>query len=276
MHQNSAVMWAALAGFVMIGVERALPGSVLPRVRGWWGRVVLINVLQVMLALAGGFSWTRWFHGKSLFSVAEWPMWAGVAVTYFVSTLLFYWWHRVRHESKFWWRMAHQIHHSASRLEVLTSFYKHPLEIALNSALSAAICYPLMGCSAAQGAAYTFVIAVAEMFYHWNVRTPRWIGTILQRPESHRLHHRRFHHTRNYADLPLWDWMFGTYSNPTRADRVICGFDDERERRLAPMLAFQEIDTKRDSELLDFRPACFGCPAKLRCASAQEKTHHEN
>jgi sterol desaturase/sphingolipid hydroxylase (fatty acid hydroxylase superfamily) len=272
MHQNSAVMWAVAAGLVMIGVERALPGSVLPRVRGWWGRVVLINVFQVTLAVLSGYTWNRWWQSASLFTVSEWPMWAGTGATYFVSTFVFYWWHRLRHESPFWWRMAHQIHHSASRLEVLTSFYKHPLEIALNSALSSAICYPLMGCSAAQGAAYTFAIAIAEMFYHWNVRTPRWIGTVLQRPESHRLHHRRFHHTRNYGDLPLWDWLFGTYSNPARADKVRCGFETERERRLGSMLAFREVDTQRDSEPLDFRPACFGCPTKLRCARIRGET----
>jgi len=268
MQQFGAVGLALAAGLVMIAIERALPGSMLPRVRGWWGRVVVLNVFQVTLALVSGYAWNRWVAGASLFSASEWPMWAGVGVTYFFSTLVFYWWHRVRHESSLWWRIAHQIHHSASRLEVVTSFYKHPFEIAINSALSAAICYPLMGCSAEQGAAYTLIIALAEMFYHWNVRTPRWIGVVLQRPESHRLHHRRFHHTKNYGDLPLWDWLFGTYSNPTRADRVKCGFDGERERRLGAMLAFREIDTKRDAEPLDFRPACFGCPSKLRCARA--------
>ena len=124
MYQNSAVMWAVAAGLVMIGVERALPGSVLPRVRGWWGRVVLINVFQVTLAVLSGYTWNRWWQSASLFTVSEWPMWAGTGATYFVSTFVFYWWHRLRHESPFWWRMAHQIHHSASRLEVLTSFYK--------------------------------------------------------------------------------------------------------------------------------------------------------
>jgi sterol desaturase/sphingolipid hydroxylase (fatty acid hydroxylase superfamily) len=269
MHQTTAIGLAVAAAGVMIAVEQALPGAVLPRVRGWWARVVAINVFQVGIALVSGFTWNAWLQGASLFHVANWPALPAVGLTYFVSTFVFYWWHRVRHESEFWWLAAHQIHHSASRLEVFTSFYKHPFEIALNSVLSAVICYPLMGCSVAQGAAYTLLIALAEMFYHWNVRTPRWIGVLLQRPESHRLHHRRFHHTRNYGDLPLWDWLFGTFSNPSRADRVVCGFDPENETQFGAMLAMRPVDLKRDPEPLSFRPACFGCPAKLRCAAAR-------
>jgi sterol desaturase/sphingolipid hydroxylase (fatty acid hydroxylase superfamily) len=270
-HQTAAIGFAAVAAGVMIAVERAMPGSVLPRVPGWWGRVVAINAFQVGIALLSGFTWNAWLQGASLFHASEWPHALGVSITYFVSTLVFYWWHRVRHESKFWWLAAHQIHHSARRLEVFTSFYKHPFEIALNSALSASICYPLMGCSVTQGAAYTLVIALAEMFYHWNVRTPRWIGIWVQRPESHRLHHRRFHHACNYRDLPLWDWLFGTFSNPSRADRVVCGFEAAKEGRFGAMLAMRPVDLERDSEPLSFRPACFGCSAKLRCASAREK-----
>ena len=253
----------------MIATERALPGSVLPRVPGWWGRVVAINVIQVGLALVGGVTWNRWLQGFSLVDVSQWPDALAVGATYFISTFVFYWWHRIRHESTFWWRVAHQIHHSASRLEVFTSFYKHPVEIALNTILTSLICFPLMGCSPSQGAMYTLVIALAEMFYHWNVRTPRWVGRWLQRPESHRLHHRRFRHTRNYSDLPLWDWMFGTYTNPARADQVKCGFTEGREREFVAMLATREVETIRDTEPLAFRPACFGCPAKLRCSSAK-------
>jgi hypothetical protein len=46
----------------------------------------------------------------------------GGLIAYFI----FYWWHRWRHESDLLWRLFHQIHHSPQRLEVITSFYKHP------------------------------------------------------------------------------------------------------------------------------------------------------
>jgi sterol desaturase/sphingolipid hydroxylase (fatty acid hydroxylase superfamily) len=75
----------------------------------------------------------------------------------------------------------------------------------------------------------------AELFYHWNVRTPYWLGFIVQRPESHCIHHEEGVHAYNYADLPLWDMLFGTFQNPKRWD-ARCGFGAD-EARLREMLA---------------------------------------
>jgi sterol desaturase/sphingolipid hydroxylase (fatty acid hydroxylase superfamily) len=91
---------------------------------------------------------------------------------------------------------------------------EHPVEITLNSILSAAITYTLLGISIHAAVLYTAITAVAEFFYRWNVHTPRRLGPIFQRPESHRIHHKRSYHTNNYADLPVFDIMFGTFENP--------------------------------------------------------------
>ena len=77
---------------------------------------------------------------------------------------------------------------------------------------------------------------LAELFYHWNIRTPRWLGYLVQRPESHCIHHLRGFHRCNYSDLPLWDILFGTFANP-RAQPIPCGFGPKAERRIADMLA---------------------------------------
>ena len=37
-----------------------------------------------------------------------------------------------------------------------------------------------------------------------NVRTPQWLGYLVQRPESHSVHHQRGVHAYNYSDLPLF------------------------------------------------------------------------
>ena len=65
---------------------------------------------------------------------------------WFIGTFFFYWWHVLRHRDGFW-LMFHQLHHSPSRIELLTSFYKHPLEILSDARLSALVLYPLLGCS---------------------------------------------------------------------------------------------------------------------------------
>jgi sterol desaturase/sphingolipid hydroxylase (fatty acid hydroxylase superfamily) len=68
------------------------------------------------------------------------------AAAWLVGTFVFYRWHRLRHWRGFW-RVFHQVHHSPPRIEVVTSFYRHPIEIAADSTLSIAMLYGLLGCS---------------------------------------------------------------------------------------------------------------------------------
>lgn len=137
-----------------------------------------------------------------------------------------------------WWVRTcwmHQVHHSASRLEVATSFYKHPFEIVVNVVLLSFVLHVLLGLSPASASVVVTLTGLAEIAYHSNLRTPYWLGFIFQRPESHRRHHERHHHRGNYSDLPLWDMLFGTFDNPRESPRE-CGFSPERERQFVRML----------------------------------------
>ena len=53
-----------------------------------------------------------------------------------------------------------------------------------------------------------YVSFLVGLFLHTNVRTPHWIGYILQRPEMHAIHHQRGVHAYNYC-IPLFDMLFG-------------------------------------------------------------------
>lgn len=262
---------AIAAGFYL--VERWWPAMELPRVSAWWGRVALCNLLQLGILLLGGLTWDRWMGRTSLFRLQDHlgDVTSGL-IAYFFSTFVYYWWHRYRHESAFFWRVCHQLHHSPRRIELLTSFYKHPVEIILNSILSAAIVYLLFGCSLTAGAWYTGLTALAEYFYHWNINTPPWLGVLVQRPESHRVHHQYRHHTNNFADLPLWDWMFGTFKNPRRFTAT-CGYDDWREDRFEDMLAFRDVHAPGAAELppLQFLPSCIGCSKRWACTESRAR-----
>ena len=161
-------------------------------------------------------------------------------MAYFVATFVFYWWHRWRHTVDFLWLHFHQIHHSPRRIEVITSFYKHPVEMTVNSIIGGLLIYTLLGLSAEAGAIYTLCTALGEFFYHTNVRTPRWIGYIFQRPEMHRIHHEYEKHANNYGDIVWWDMLFGTYHNPEKFT-TSCGFDPPKEERLLDMLRFKDV-----------------------------------
>jgi sterol desaturase/sphingolipid hydroxylase (fatty acid hydroxylase superfamily) len=86
-----------------------------------------------------------------------------------------------------------------------------------------------------------YVAAFYGMFQHWNVRTPRWLGYVIQRPEAHCEHHRLGVHADNYGDLPVWDLMFRTFRNPDRFEGR-CGFESPADRRMWSMLAWRDVN----------------------------------
>lgn len=229
-----------LAAFCFI-LERLKPGWALPKVRTWPVRVVLINVVQLGVVLLAGISWEVWLSSWSVFQLSSYvsPLVGGV-IAYFIATFVFYWWHRWRHEVDLLWRLFHQIHHSPQRLEVITSFYKHPGEMLVNSIIGSALVYTLLGLSPEAGAIYTACTAIGEFFYHTNVRTPRWVGYFFQRPEMHRIHHQYGRHKNNYGDIVWWDMMFDTWENPEKFVYT-CGFDDAKEQQLLPMLLYKDV-----------------------------------
>ncbi len=221
-------------------VERILPGRPLPKSAGWYVRSLSINLVQLGLTLGLGRLWVIWFGDTSLLGLSELsiPFLEGF-IGWFVGTFVFYWWHRLRHRTGAW-QIFHQIHHSASRIEVLTSFYKHPIEILVNAFLAAVILFPFLGVSVLASFWYNFFAATGEYFYHANIKSPPWLRYVIQTPELHSVHHQYDIHHYNFGDIPVWDRLFGTYQ-----DAVVftdqCGFPEGAEQRLADMLLFQDV-----------------------------------
>ena len=222
-------------------LERIIPGWKLPKVPTWPIRVILINAVQLVVVIVAGYTWEKWFTQYSVFHLSNYinNVFGGL-IAYFIATFIFYWWHRIRHTSDFFWKYFHQIHHSPQRLEVITSFYKHPFEMVVNSIIGGLLVYTLLGLSPQAGAVYTLCTALGEFFYHTSVKTPQWVGYIFQRPEMHRIHHEYNKHNNNYGDIVWWDMLFGTYENPKKFNGT-CGFDEEKELALKEMLCFRDI-----------------------------------
>ena len=271
-----AIIIMLIAVVVMFLIERWWPANGLPKVPHWWPRVILTNFVQVAIVFIMGLTWDKWLM------TMEWsPPWAvrqymgivgQVAIGYIGLTFIYYWWHRVRHDSQFLWKLCHQIHHSPRRMEVLMSFYKYPVEITINGLLSSFIVFPLIGCTPQAAALVTLATGLAEFFYHWNISTPRWLGPFFQRPESHRVHHQKNHHTNNYSDIPLWDIIFGTYQNP-KEKIAECGYTASREDRFEDMLGFRDVHAKGSDKLspLHLLPSCLGCSKRWACHESRTK-----
>ena len=238
-------MLVVLATLLFLVLERLFPGRELPKAKGWYLRALLVNLVQLGITLATARLWIRLFD-VSVFRLRSWnaPLAEGF-VGWFIGTFFFYWWHVVRHKNGFW-LVFHQVHHSPSRIEIATSFYKHPLEILSDALLSALVLYPLLGCSMMGAFWYNFFAATGEYFYHANIRTPWWLRYFIQTPELHSIHHQFDVHTYNFSDIPLWDRLFGTYED-TDEFAVRCGFPTGAEEKLGEMLLFEDVYYKESS-----------------------------
>lgn len=233
-------IFTLIAATFFMTLERARPGRELPNAPGWYGRAIFVNLTQIAITLLTNKLWIAAFSGVSVFHLAhlKMPVLEGF-IGWFVGTFFFYWWHRIRHMSGFW-QVFHQVHHSPARIEAITSFYKHPVEILADSALAAMILYFLLGASLQGALWFNCCAATGEFFYHSNFRAPRWLKYFIQTPELHSIHHALDVHKYNFADLPIWDRLFGTYKD---ADDFAaqCGFPRHNERQLGRMLMFKDV-----------------------------------
>src|SRR5215831_4895923 len=134
-----------LVTLAFVFLERKFPGRELPQSAGWYLRSISINTVQLLLIGLGGITWNKYFRVQSLLHFGDWsfPVIEGL-VYWFFGTFVFYWWHRLRHANGFW-LVFHQVHHSPKRIEVLTSFYKHPIEIIADSILTGFLIYYVFG-----------------------------------------------------------------------------------------------------------------------------------
>src|SRR5690606_34186673 len=98
----------------------------------------------------------------------------------------------------------------------------------------------------------TIVLLVTNffsIFQHANIKTPKWLGYIIQRPESHAIHHARGIHAYNYSDLPLFDILFGTFRNPENY-MYKTGFYDGASDRIIEMHLFKDISSEDESQMV--------------------------
>lgn len=229
-----------ISTIIFFTLERIIPGRELPNSNGWYVRVLAINGCQLFITFSTNHIWIKLFGGISLFNInsLQMPVLEGF-IGWFVGTFFFYWWHRLRHQNGFW-VIFHQLHHSPQRIEVLTSFYKHPIEILADSILSAIIMYVLLGSSLEGAFWFNFFAATGEYFYHSNLKSPKWLKYIIQTPELHSIHHQLNVHKYNYGDIPIWDKLFGTYKD-TNTFAEKCGFPNNNERKIWKILTFKDV-----------------------------------
>ncbi|MBX2828215.1 MAG: sterol desaturase family protein [Flavobacteriaceae bacterium] len=227
--------------------EAIFPAKKLPPVKFWKLKGFLAFVTFFILSSYLPFLWDGFLAKYQLFNLTGLGTYWGALVGVMVYTLGEYVWHRTMHRNDLLWKVFHQMHHSAERLDSFGAFYFSPVDMVGWTALGSFCLVLITGFSPEATAAIILITNFLAIFQHANIRTPRWLGYLVQRPESHNVHHARGIHAYNYCGLPVFDLVFGTFKNPKSYENET-GFYDGASNRIWDMLLFRDISTKIDSE----------------------------
>jgi len=235
----------SLATFAIYGGlilwERLAPAQKLAESRAWPLRGLIAFVVFFYLSTYLPLLWNDYLAPYQLFDLSAVHPAAAAAVGLLVSEFGLYWWHRSQHASNVLWRVFHQMHHSAERVDTYGAWYFSPMDMIGYTALSSLALVVVVGMSPAAATAVILMTNFLTIFQHTNVRTPQWLGYIVQRPESHTIHHARGIHGYNYGDVPVFDLLFGTFRNPPVRERE-SGFYPGASERILDMLCFRDIN----------------------------------
>lgn len=239
---------AVIAIFAAFALWEAIaPGRPLPQVRGWRLRGIAAFLIYVMLSTYLPLLWTEHLAAWQPVDLSALGTVGGAVAGLLVYEAVAYAWHRAMHGADWLWRSVHQMHHSSERLDAFSAFWFSPLDMVGWTAVSSLALTLLVGITAEATTVVLLTVTLLAIFQHANVRTPRWLGYFVQRPESHSYHHGRGRHTGNFADLPVFDIAFGTFFNPP-AFAPATGFYDGASARLGDMLLWRDVSAPHADE----------------------------
>ena len=233
--------------FVLIMWEALFPARKLPKVKYWQVKGIAAFFFYFYLSTYLPLWYTQWLPTSQLFNLSNIHIAAGGAIGVLLYEFGVYIWHRAMHRSNLLWRVFHQMHHSAERLDTYGAFYFSPFDM-IGWTLLSTFCFSFIAGLPAQSITIMLLVTnFFSIFQHANIKTPVWLGYIIQRPESHAIHHAKGVHAYNYSDLPLFDILFGTFRNPSKyVDET--GFYQGASSRVKDMLFFKEVDKTKDEQ----------------------------
>ena len=237
--------------FSMFAIELLRPGYTFPKVARWHliGLLTFVYsvVMNIIIPLTLPESWLR---EHRVFDLSQLGILPSVIIAHVVLSFFTFSWHWLCHKSDFLWRMFHQIHHAPRRMNVYVANWFHPLDMMMYGMLYVLVTLFLLGLNPVAASIVGVYLVFGGFFQHWTIRTPHWVGYIIQRPESHYLHHQRHSHQYNYSDFPLWDIIFGTFRNPKEIKPDL-GFDPPADTRYGAMLAFVDVNATPPAHAID-------------------------
>ncbi len=153
---------------------------------------------------------TKLWRRRVLPDWGEGPLAAVAAI--FAWDAIYYWNHRIQHESRFLWAI-HVVHHSSERYNLSTA-----LRQPVSDALGVFVPYGLMSLLGFRPALVEQARGVNLLYQYWiHTEVIRSLGpaeAVFNTPSHHRVHHgsNRQYLDRNHGSiLIIWDRLFGTF-----------------------------------------------------------------
>jgi sterol desaturase/sphingolipid hydroxylase (fatty acid hydroxylase superfamily) len=224
--------------------EALVPARPLPAVKLWKVRGLAAFGVYFLLSSYLPLLWSEHLSRYRLFDLTSLDTGTGAVVALLIYEAGVYAWHRTMHGSDVLWRVFHQMHHSAERIDTFGAFWFSPLDMIGWTALFSLCLTLIVGITPEATTLAMLSATFLSVFQHANLRTPRWLGYVVQRPESHSRHHARGVHAGNYSDLPIFDLLFGTFYNP-RHFAAESGFYDGASARVVEMVCFRDVSQPR-------------------------------
>lgn len=225
---------------LLLALDVVFPARSYMRPRLWRLKGLAFFVVSIGLFSVLPFVWDAYLGAHRLVDASALGTWGGAFVGLLTLQFCSYWWHRTLHRTPLLFRYFHQLHHSAERVDIFGAMYFSPLDVAGFAFCGSFALVWLVGVTPEAAVLANGVATFASLFQHANLKTPRWLGYIIQRPENHALHHARGIHAFNYGDISLWDIVFGTFRNPESIEAA-AGYYDGASSRIASMLLGRDV-----------------------------------
>ena len=239
----SLIVYAIFGGLMLW--ESLFPARKLPKMKFWRLRGIAFFIVYVFLTTYVPLIWDDFFASYQLMDLSSLNLFIQVMLGVFLFELVQYGWHIGMHKSDFLFRVSHQMHHSVERLDAPSAFIfsvNDMIGLSLVGSVSFAL---IMGLAPQAITIIILSLTFLGIFQHSNINTPRWLGYIIQRPESHTVHHAKGLHKYNYTDLPIIDMLFGTFKNPKSFEHET-GYYLGASNRILDMLRFKDVTSRKN------------------------------
>ncbi|GAB3019373.1 sterol desaturase family protein [Bowmanella dokdonensis] len=240
----SYTFFAIYAGLMLL--EALFPARKMPASPFWLLRGIVAFCLYFMISNYLPLIVDGYIARYQLIDASQLPLWAAVPIGLLVFETGLYFWHRGMHSSATLWRVFHQMHHSAERIDTAGAFWFSPMDMVAFTLLVSLSFNLIIGLPVEAVVMILQITFFLAIFQHMNIKTPRWVGYLVQRPESHHVHHGKGIHYYNFADLPVLDMLFGTFRNP-RSYQYENGYYEGGSMRIVDMLLFRDINPPKVS-----------------------------